>query len=327
MSASRRGAPGPVGHLLDLARGRFSRSQKELDDSSALADMQRRSLDLPDGLELEWLGVSGYRFTYEGHTLFLDPYLSRVPLSSLLLRRLALPDGATLDRLLRAPGQVVGVLVGHTHFDHAVDAPEIARRFGCKAYGSESLAQLMHLHGIGQQSVVVDPYRTYELGPFQVSFTPSAHSKLLLGLAVPMDGEVSCDHLDGMCPSAYRCGQVWGMRIEVAGTSFFHQGSANLIDEALARQSVDVFLAGIAGRNFTPRYWERVLPRLQPRFVVPTHYDDFFAGLEQPMGFVANVNLAEVPAEVQAVSRDFEVLALARLADGPLAAPAAGLSG
>ena len=39
-----------------------------------------------------------------------------------------------------APGETVGVLVGHTHFDHAVDAPAIARRFGCKAYGSDSLA-------------------------------------------------------------------------------------------------------------------------------------------------------------------------------------------
>ena len=49
---------------------------------------------------------------------------------------------------------------------------------------------------------------------------------------VPFDGELSCDHLHGLTPGAYRCGQVWGIRIEVAGTSFYHQGSANLVDDA-----------------------------------------------------------------------------------------------
>jgi L-ascorbate metabolism protein UlaG (beta-lactamase superfamily) len=39
-----------------------------------------------------WLGVSGYRLTYEGVSIFIDPYLSRVPLRALLLRRRTLPD-------------------------------------------------------------------------------------------------------------------------------------------------------------------------------------------------------------------------------------------
>lgn len=300
-------------HLTDLAYGRATRAGKERDDKTALEDFEQRPLALPLGLELEWLGVSGYRLTFEGCTLFIDPYLSRVPLRALLMRRPALSDPATLDRLLHAPGQVVGVLVGHTHFDHAVDAPAIARRFGCDAYGSESLAQLMRLHGIGDQTVVVEPYRTYELGPFEVRFTPSVHSKLLLGLAVPMDGELTCEHLDALSPNAYRCGQVWGIRIDVAGMSFYHQGSANLIDDSLRERGVDVFLAGIAGRSFTRDYWKRILPRLQPRIVVPTHYDNFFMPLEQPMRFVGNVNIAEVPSEIEAVSPDFEVLALPRL--------------
>ena len=173
------------------------------------------------------------------------------------------------------------MLVGHTHFDHAVDAPAIARRFGCKAYGSRSLLNLMALHGLAERTVEVEPYRTYELGPFEVSFTPSVHSKLLLGLAVPYDGELSCEHLDSLSPGAYRCGQVWGISIAVAGLRFYHQGSANLIDEAIRERDVDVFLAGVAGRSFTDDYWQRILPRLNPRAVVPTHYDNFFRPLGQ----------------------------------------------
>jgi L-ascorbate metabolism protein UlaG (beta-lactamase superfamily) len=283
------------------------------DDRAALVDLEAAALELPPGLEVEWLGVSGYRLTFEGHTLFIDPYLSRAPLRSLLLRRPAMPDEALLETMLAAPGQVVGVLVGHTHFDHAVDAPAIARRFRCPALGSLSLAALMRLHGVGELAVEVEPYRTYELGPFTVSFIPSRHSKLLLGLAVPFAGELTCGHLDGLAPSAYRCGQVWGIHVEVAGTTIYHQGSADLLDDAIRHRGVDFFLAGIAGRGFTRDYWGRILRRLEPRTIVPTHYDDFFQPLDQPMDFAPGVKLADLGDEVHAVSRDFSLAALPRL--------------
>jgi len=266
----------------------------------------------PGEAEVEWLGVSGYRLSYEGKTVFIDPYFSRAPFRDLVLRRTALPDPAALDRFVHAPGEVVGVLVGHTHFDHALDAPALARRFGCDAYGSRSLVNLMALHGLAERTVEVEPYRTYELGPFEVSFTPSLHSKLLLGLAVPYDGELCCDHLDSLSPGAYRCGQVWGISIAVAGVRFYHQGSANLVDDAVRERGVDVFLAGVAGRSFTHDYWQRILPLLEPRAVVPTHYDNFFRPLGEEMDFVANVQLSHLPEEIGAVSRDFEVAALPR---------------
>ena len=69
------------------------------------------------------------------------------------------------------------LLLGHTHFDHALDAPAIARRDGCNVYGSGSVARLLGVHGLGNQAVVVEPYRTYEIGPFTVTFVPSRHSK------------------------------------------------------------------------------------------------------------------------------------------------------
>jgi L-ascorbate metabolism protein UlaG (beta-lactamase superfamily) len=158
--------------------------------------------------------------------------------------------------------------------------------------------------------VAVQPDRRYELGPFTVTFVPSVHSKLLLGLAVPFDGELTCEHLDGLSPAAYRCGQVWGIHIEVAGMTFYHQGSANLIDDAIRHSGVDVFLAGIAGRGFTRDYWARILPRLQPRTIVASHFDDFFRPIDAPMGYSMNVNLAAFPEEVAAVSNDFAVATL-----------------
>jgi len=283
----------------------------ERDDAQAMRELAAVPLGLPAGLEVEWLGTAGYRLTYEGQTLFIDPYVSRVPVKALFGKRPAHADTALHDRyLLPRAGKVVGILVGHTHFDHAIDVPALARRLNVKAYGSSSLGHLMRLHGLGDHAVEVNPHRPYELGPFTVTFVPSLHSKLLLGLAVPYDGELTCEHLDGLSPSAYRCGQIWGIHIEVAGATLYHQGSANLRDDEIRHRGVDVFLAGIAGRSFTKNYWERILTRLQPRVVVASHFDDFFRPLDADMGFSTRVNLAAMPDEVAAVSRDIAVGAL-----------------
>jgi L-ascorbate metabolism protein UlaG (beta-lactamase superfamily) len=306
----------PARYLADFARFLTVKSSQERHDAQALGELQSRPLELPAGLEVQWLGVSGYRMSYEGQTLFIDPYVSRVPLGALLRREPAKPDGALIDRYIGDRRDVVGVLVGHTHFDHAVDAPAIAARFGCRAYGSSSLVRLMALHGLAHLAVEVRPYQTYELGPFTASFVPSVHSKLILGLAVPYGGELTCEHLEGLTPSAYRCGQVWGIHVEVAGVSFYHQGSADLLDEAIRHRGVDFFLAGVAGRGFSRDYWRRILTLLEPRTVIPTHYDDFFRPLDAKMGFTTNVNLAQVPDEVRAVSADFEVAALPLLGNG-----------
>jgi L-ascorbate metabolism protein UlaG (beta-lactamase superfamily) len=296
--------------VASFARFVAHRERRERQDATALAELTEVPIGLPAGLEIEWLGTAGYRLTFEGQTLYIDPYVSRVGVRDVLRKRVALADSALHDRWLTPPGPVAGVLVGHTHFDHAIDVPELCRRTGAKAYGSASLAQLMRAFGRSEQCVEVTPARAYELGPFTVRFHLSLHSKLLLGLKVPFDGELTCDHVDGFNAGAYRCGQVYGIEIDVAGVKLYHQGSANLIDEAVPRGGVDVFLAGIAGRSFTRGYWPRILGRLEPRVVVASHFDDFFRPLDTALGFSTNVNLAAWPEEVAAVSNDFVVAAL-----------------
>ena len=282
---------------------------RHANDRSAAAGANWRRFDdeLPRGLSLTWLGTAGFRLSYEGVDLLIDPYVSRASLPTVARRKPLTPSAALIEQ--HVP-RADAVLMGHTHFDHAIDAPLIARRSGCPVFGSRSLGRLMQLHGLADRAVEVEVYRVYEVGPFSVTFVPSRHSRLLLGLAVPYEGELTCDNLDHLTGSAYRCGQVYGIHIEVAGVTFYHQGSADLIDDAIRHGRVDYFLAGIAGRGFTERYWERILPRLSPRVIVPHHFDNFFLPLGAEMGFSLNVNFGSFLEEVRAVSGDFAVRSL-----------------
>jgi len=279
------------------------------DDRSACAEhnWRRYACDLPAGLELQWLGTAGFRLSYAGHHLLVDPYLTRLGLRQVFGRRRVRPSPEAIERHVPAAS---AVLVGHTHFDHALDVPFLLTRHGCDAYGSTSLRNLLQLHDLAKRANVVEFHKVYPIGPFEVTFVPSLHSKLVLGLKVPYDGELGCYRLEDLNAAAYRCGQVYGIHIAVAGVSFYHQGSANLIEDALRHRHVDYFLAGISGRGFTRNYTSRILRLLSPRVVVPHHHDDFFRALGEPMGFSFNVNFCGFVEEVAEVSRDFEVRCL-----------------
>jgi L-ascorbate metabolism protein UlaG (beta-lactamase superfamily) len=268
-------------------------------------------LGLPPGLALTWLGTAGFALAYQGHTLLIDPYVSRAGLLDVARGR---PLQRDLQRIARHVPRADAVLVGHTHFDHALDVPAIARLHGCKAYGSRSLVRLMQLSGAGEHAVQVEPLARVAIGPFEVTFVPSLHAKLALGLAVPNDGEITCEHLDAMGAADYRCGDVFGIHVRVAGITFYHQGSANLVEEHIPFRGVDYLLLGIAGRRFTRDYVARSVRALAPHVIVPTHHDDFFRPLGTEMGFSFNVRFDRFVEEAAAVSRSLPLRTLQPLA-------------
>jgi len=280
---------------------------RQRNDASAAAATNWRDagVTLPEGLTVQWLGTAGFALTCEGTTILTDPFVTRTPMAHVLRQPLA-SDPALVDRFVP---RADAVLMGHTHFDHAVDAPQVARRDGCKVYGSASMTHLMGIHGLADQAVTVEPGTAYEIGPFVVRFVRSVHSKLLLGMKIIGDGEITCESTDGLVQSAYCCGQVFGIHIEVAGTSLYHMGSCDLLDDA-GIPECEFFLAGIAGRGSTPKFWSRILSRVKPRVLIPHHHDNFFLPLGEEMGFSVNVNYGAMLDEVRAVDPDITVACL-----------------
>ena len=94
-------------------------------------------LPLPSGLELTWLGTAGFRLAYQGTVIWIDPYVTRLSLPELLRRKVVPPSREAVARWI---DRADAVLVGHTHFDHALDVPAIAKQTGCAVYGSTTTA-------------------------------------------------------------------------------------------------------------------------------------------------------------------------------------------
>lgn len=297
-------------HAAEMLRYAATRSDHDRRDAETASELTVSSyaLDLPPGLELTWLGVAGFALSYENTTILFDPYVTRVGTREMWSRRALTADREQIDRWVP---RADAILLGHTHFDHAMDAPAIARRDGATVYGGTSAETLMNLHGLGHLSSVVEAHRPIEIGPFTVTFVPSLHSKLVLGAKVNQGGELTCDHVDGLTSTAFCCGQVYGIHVEVAGTTLYHQGSADLLDDEIRHRDIDLFLCGIAGRNFTDDYVGRILRRLQPKRIVAMHHDDFFRPLGDVQRFAFGVDVTRFPDEVAAFSRNVEVVTLA----------------
>jgi L-ascorbate metabolism protein UlaG (beta-lactamase superfamily) len=95
-------------------------------------------------------------------------------------------------------------------------------------------------------------------------------------------------------------GGAFGILVEAAGLRLYHNGSADLIDAALAGTHADVLLVGLAGRRATPKYLERLCCALAPKLIVPTHHDAFFAPLDGGVHLLPGIDLDGFVAEARA---------------------------
>ncbi|WP_437999586.1 MBL fold metallo-hydrolase [Sorangium sp. So ce185] len=242
-----------------------------------------RSLAPAGTVRVRWLGTAGFAIEHAGAVVLIDPYLTRASLRRCVLGRLA-PDAAAVAR--HAP-RADAVVAGHTHFDHALDIPEIALRTGATVFGSRSAVALCRASGVpaarvrdverapGGQPVVA------EVGPFELRFLPSAHSRLLLG-RVPFPGDISdCDEVP-LRAERYRCGAVFAVEIRVAGRRIVHLGSAELVEAGLDCREPDLLLLCVAGWTASRGFPERVARALSPRAVLFSHWDNFFLPLDRP---------------------------------------------
>jgi L-ascorbate metabolism protein UlaG (beta-lactamase superfamily) len=237
----------------------------------------------PESVRVRWLGTAGFAIEHAGHCLLIDPYLTRASLARCIAARLR-PD---VDAIRRYASRADAIVVGHTHFDHALDVPEIARVTGARVFGSRSAAALCRANGVPDGSVDVverepgsDPV-VREVGPFALRFVPSAHSRLLLG-RVPFAGEIAdCEHVPARVPD-FRCGAVFGVEIRVAGRTLFHLGSAELLDASLDASHVDLLLMCVAGWTSGRDVPERAVRHLAPGAVLLSHWDDFLRPIGEP---------------------------------------------
>ncbi|GIZ43157.1 hypothetical protein CKM354_000639500 [Cercospora kikuchii] len=86
-----------------------------------------------------FFGTTSVYVTDGSSSIFIDAFLSRPSLLRVAFGKLG-PDITLIKETLRSANitRCDGIFVAHSHYDHALDAPEVAKLLGSRIYGSDS---------------------------------------------------------------------------------------------------------------------------------------------------------------------------------------------
>jgi L-ascorbate metabolism protein UlaG (beta-lactamase superfamily) len=209
------------------------------------------------------------RLTFHGHAAFelntskgtrilFDPWLNQNPLSDIKVS-----DVKTLDY----------ILVSHGHGDHFSDVVELATKTDATVIATFELAALCQAKGVKKaHGMSIGGGYSFPFG--YVKLTPALHGT---GIDGGEDGNYST------MPNGF-----W---VDLGDARVYHAGdTALLMDMHLLAGRVDVAMLPI-GDNFTmgPEDGARAVEFIEPRVVIPMHYNTFDLIKQDPQDFARRV--------------------------------------
>jgi L-ascorbate metabolism protein UlaG (beta-lactamase superfamily) len=250
--------------------------------------------DARHGLSLTYLGVAGFVLRAAGHTIALDPYVSRHGLLQLLTQPLV-SDAARLARWIP---HAHDVFVGHAHYDHVLDAPALCARTGARLIGSRAVCMVGRAAGLSETKLLETQGREDIVsGPFVVRGVPSRHGKVFRG-RVLFPGDIEAPPAWPPRVAALRHGLVLNWHVRMGGFSIVHVDSAEFVADELRGLSADVVCLCAAGWRERRGYVAEIVRLLKPRFVLPCHWDTMITPLEAPARVLPGVDLEGMLREI-----------------------------
>jgi L-ascorbate metabolism protein UlaG (beta-lactamase superfamily) len=251
----------------------------------------------PDGgLSLRYLGVSGYEVSDGTTVVLLDPTPTRPGPLTLLSGPLE-PDEALAER--ECP-QADVILVNHTHFDHVLDVPAIAKRTGALVVGSPSTVNLARSRGVPEEKTrVVKAGDTLVVGGFTIEVRRSRHATIA-GLEEPLNGVVPLD-AGRLWFWQYLLDDTLFYRLEANGTSIWFHPTSTWTDGEMGGVGAGTLIVGVLGEDQTIDKARALLRAVKPRFVLPTHYDNFLQPWEKGLALMPGLDLGRARTAFEAV--------------------------
>jgi L-ascorbate metabolism protein UlaG (beta-lactamase superfamily) len=258
-----------------------------------------------DGVRVTYLGTNGYQFDFKGHALLVDPYFSRVdPLSVALGSRIQ-PDGGRIsDGLRRLAPKADAILVTHGHFDHLLDVSVVMTKTRARLVASLSSIDLARRTG-ALSGDAVKPGDVRRIGLWKIRVLPAAHDRLFG--KVPFDQQPSQAKAGPPQRAAdWICGEPLAFLIEADGQRIYID-SGGTPAQPPPNEHVDLAILGVALPDSRERL-HAAIERLDPRYILPSHQDNFFRPLSAGFQFGPMTDFPRVQRECAQQNRSRLIL-------------------
>ena len=288
--------------------------------SLVVADKYPHAEPPTDTIRVTYLGVNGFQFEKDGHALLVDPYFTRVGFWSAALNQPIESNRVRVGEGLKyVSSRADAILVTHAHFDHLLDAPEIMRRTRAQLLAGQTAITIIESFGIPpNECKAVKAGDVRKAGPWTIRVFAAQHDRLFgkvpfnrcplprdekslpspaasrLPLPEGEDEGAGAVLKRPMKPSDWCVGEPLAFVIEAAGKRIYIDSGGvprAPLDSRIGH--VDLAILGAALPDSRRRFAENVR-QLEPRYVLPSHQDDFFAPLNRGFHFGKMTNFAEL---------------------------------
>jgi L-ascorbate metabolism protein UlaG (beta-lactamase superfamily) len=173
------------------------------------------------------------------------------------------------------------ILVTHGHFDHLLDVPAVMAKTGARLVASgSSVGLIRRLADAGASSGdAVRPGDVRRIGPWKIRVLSATHDRLFG--KVPFDQQAS--QKPPQRAADWVCGEPLAFLIEVNRQRIYID-SGGTQAQLPPNESVDLAILGVALPDSRARL-PGALERLKPRYILPSHQDDFFRPLSAGFQF------------------------------------------
>lgn len=238
-------------------------------------------------LTIAFLGVTTILVNDGESAVLFDGFFSRPSLPRIVLGRLRSHRRRVVTALARAAIiRLDGVIVTHTHYDHALDAALITELTGARLIGGTSAAHVARGAGLPRaQIATVEAGAHLQVGQYTLDFIESEHSH-----PDRMPGAITDNLAQPARVRDYRCGTAWSViltHLPTGRTALIHS-SAGFYPDMLDGFHADVALLAVAqlGQTSTEhieQYWHYTVDAVRAHTVLATHWDDLFRPLHVPL--------------------------------------------
>jgi L-ascorbate metabolism protein UlaG (beta-lactamase superfamily) len=246
------------------------------------------------GVRITYLGTNGYQFEANGHVLLVDPYFSRIGMSKMLFAASVRPNEQRIaDAMKHVAAKADAILVTHAHIDHLFDVPAVMQRTGAQLIASRTAVDLAAAVGAPATRLhAVDAGDFRQIGPWKIHVFPAIHDRVF-PIGVPFRGKEKRIGPPQRA-SDWVCGQPLAFLFEVnTKRIYIDSGGQPSLPPPADIGPVDLAILGVALPDSRARFVEAI-GRLRPRYILPSHQDNFFLPLDRGFVFGSMTDFPEV---------------------------------